>query len=93
MTGSGRTVQLRIRGQVQGVYYRAWTAEQAKRRGLRGWVKNRPDGSVEVLLHGAPEDVAEMIALLWEGPPDARVSGVDIIHEGGAAPSGFAVLR
>jgi acylphosphatase len=93
MTGSPRTVHLRITGRVQGVCYRAWTAAEAKRRGLAGWVRNRPDGSVEALLHGAPDDVAEMIALLWEGPPHARVSGVEIIAEGGAAPRGFAVVR
>jgi len=49
---SGRLV--RIRGKVQGVWYRAWTVEEATRRGLRGWVRNRRDGSVEAFSPARP---------------------------------------
>lgn len=87
-----KTVHLRITGRVQGVYYRGWTAEQAGQRGLSGWVRNRRDGSVEALFHGAVREVDAMIALCRAGPPDARVDGIEIIQEGGAAPSGFQVL-
>lgn len=87
-----RTVHVRITGRVQGVYFRAWTAEEARRRGLSGWVRNRRDGSVEALFHGAAAEVEAMTALCRHGPPDARVDGVEIIQEGGAAPSGFEVL-
>ena len=43
---------VRIRGKVQGVWYRSWTVEQAAQRGLRGWVRNRQDGSVEAMFAG-----------------------------------------
>ena len=67
---------LRIEGKVQGVWYRGWTVAEAERRGLRGWVRNRGDGSVEALLIGAEARVAEMIEACRRGPPAARVSAV-----------------
>jgi len=91
MTEQDRTIHLLIHGRVQGVYFRAWTAEQARSRGLSGWVRNRRDGSVEAVFQGTPENVAEMIDLCRDGPPDARVETVEIIQEGGAAPAGFEV--
>lgn len=60
--------------------------------GLTGWVRNRRDGAVETVIHGDAADVAEMIALCWQGPPDARVENVEIVQEGGAAPGDFNVL-
>jgi acylphosphatase len=66
-----------IRGRVQGVGYRAWTADEARRRGLEGWVRNRRDGSVEAVLSGAEDVVADMLAACRRGPPPARVDGVD----------------
>ncbi len=71
-------VQVRIRGRVQGVWYRAWTEKTARSLGLRGWVRNRSDGSVEALFCGAPEMVAHMLELLEEGPPAARVDSVEV---------------
>ena len=71
-----RAVALRIEGRVQGVWYRGWAVVEAERRGLRGWVRNRRDGSVEALLIGAETRVAEMIAACRRGPPAARVSAV-----------------
>lgn len=87
-----RTVHLRVEGRVQGVYYRAWAAETAVTLGIEGWVRNRRDGSVEMLLSGAPGRVAEMIAACRCGPPDAEVAVLEIIQEGGAAPAGFEIL-
>lgn len=84
-----RTVHLRIKGLVQGVYYRAWTAENAQARGLTGWVRNRRDGSVEALFHGAQDTVAQMVELCRHGPRDAQVEAVEIIQEGGSAPASF----
>jgi len=66
-----------IRGRVQGVGYRAWTMNQAERRKLRGWVRNRRDGSVEALLIGEDEAVNAMIALCRKGPLAARVEAVE----------------
>jgi acylphosphatase len=87
-----RTVHLRITGRVQGVYFRAWTAELAASLNLEGWVRNRRDGSVEALIFGRRDAVDQMIRSCHEGPADARVDKVEIIGEGGAAPAGFAVL-
>lgn len=68
--------RLRITGKVQGVFYRAWFTEQATALGIDGWVRNRADGSVEAVVQGAPEMVAEIIAKAREGSPAARVADV-----------------
>jgi acylphosphatase len=68
--------QVTIRGRVQGVGYRAWVAHTADGLGLHGWVRNRRDGSVEALLAGSEQVVAEMIALCRQGPSAARVDDV-----------------
>lgn len=94
MTENGksvRSVRLRILGHVQGVFYRAWTKEQADALGLSGWVRNLPDGSVEALFAGAPPLVEEMIARAGKGPPYARVESVKIVAEGEKAPPLFQV--
>ena len=67
---------VRIRGRVQGVWYRSWTVEQAVQRGLRGWVRNRQDGSVEALFAGEPAAIEEMIAVCRKGPRLARVDSI-----------------
>jgi len=71
------TLHLRITGRVQGVGYRAWLQDAAQSHGLRGWVRNRRDGSVEALLHGAADDCAEVVAAARRGPAAAHVSAVD----------------
>lgn len=88
----GRTIHLVATGRVQGVYFRAWAKERAEALKLEGWVRNRRDGSVEMLISGAADAVARMLTSCREGPADAHVAEVRIIQEGGAAPSGFAIL-
>jgi acylphosphatase len=66
-----------IRGRVQGVGYRYWLEQQARSRGLEGWVRNRRDGSVEALFAGPPDVVSGMIALCRRGPSSARVNAVE----------------
>lgn len=66
-----------IRGRVQGVGYRAWTEYTAEMRAIEGWVRNRRDGSVEAVLAGTPEAVAQMIGLCRQGPPGARVEAIE----------------
>jgi acylphosphatase len=83
------TKKLRIHGEVQGVFYRAWSAEQARHLGLGGWVRNRRDGSVEMLVHGEEEGVQRMIALCRQGPPAARVDGIHVEETDEEAPPGF----
>lgn len=65
-----------IHGKVQGVWYRAWTVEQATRRGLAGWVRNRQDGAVEALFAGDPAAVEAMIEACRTGPKHARISEI-----------------
>jgi acylphosphatase len=78
MTVPIETVQLRIIGQVQGVGYRLWMTRTAASLGLRGWVRNRTDGSVEALVTGAPEAVAAMIEAARKGPFGAHVRDVTV---------------
>ncbi len=66
----------RVEGRVQGVWYRAATAERAAALGLRGYARNLADGSVEVLMAGEAAAVESLTEWLWTGPPLARVSAV-----------------
>jgi acylphosphatase len=68
--------RVRIEGRVQGVWFRAWTVDEARLRGLRGWVRNRLDGTVEALFAGCPEAVEEMIALCRRGSPASQVMSI-----------------
>ena len=63
-------------GRVQGVFFRAWTREQAQELGLTGWVRNCADGSVEAQLEGEESAVARMIERMRGGPAAARVEDV-----------------
>ena len=78
-----RAVRLRIRGRVQGVWFRGWTCEQAIARGLSGWVRNRRDGSVEALLVGPPDAVEALVAACRHGPTHARVD--EVVQEAAGA--------
>ena len=73
---SDLAVHLVIRGRVQGVAYRAWTVQEARRRGLTGWVRNLRDGSVEAVLHGNEHEVEMMILACRRGPPMAKVTDI-----------------
>ena len=88
-----RAIRCVVAGRVQGVYYRAATVQQAERLRLDGWVKNRADGSVEVVAAGAREAIAAFAAWLWQGPPAARVDSVQLEEWTGGVPAGFAVAR
>ena len=67
---------VRVSGLVQGVFFRAWTAEKARALGVTGWVRNASDGSVEAHLEGEKWSVQEMVDLLHRGPPSAEVARV-----------------
>ncbi|KAK9153914.1 hypothetical protein Sjap_001394 [Stephania japonica] len=73
-----KTVRAVIKGRVQGVFYRNWTIENARGLGLRGWVRNRRDGSVEALFSGKSESVDEMEQRCRRGPPDALVTSLQV---------------
>lgn len=88
-----RHVSLAISGRVQGVGYRAWTHREAARLGLSGFVRNRRDGSVEALLCGPAEAVAQMIEACRRGPSGAAVTDVAVAEVQGPAPEpGFRLL-
>ena len=84
-----KTVRLAIQGRVQGVSYRWWMVGEATQRGLNGWVRNRRDGSVEVLVSGPIATVDELIEACRQGPPAARVTDIEIVAEEGAVTGGF----
>ena len=69
---------LSISGRVQGVFFRAWARDEAKRIGVFGWVRNCPDGHVEAHVEGEPDLVEQMIDRLRGGPPSAKVENVRI---------------
>lgn len=71
-----KSVHVRIEGRVQGVWYRAWTLEEAGKLGLSGWVRNRHDGAVEAVFSGDEASVDRMLKLCQDGPPLASVSAV-----------------
>ena len=73
-----RRVQLQIYGRVQGVFYRASTRKKAKQLGLKGWVRNRSDGSVEAVVEGPEDGVDQLIEWAHQGPKRARVDQVEV---------------
>ena len=83
------SARLRITGRVQGVGYRAWAIDTAARLGLRGWVRNRRDGSVEALVTGEEDAVAAMIEACREGPFAARVTEVEVSEAADDGSDGF----
>ena len=75
-----KTVELDIRGKVQGVCYRASTKEKAQQLNLVGWVKNQNDGSVKALVQGEQSAVDQLIEWAWQGPEYAKVKEVSVTH-------------
>ena len=76
-----RAMRVRISGRVQGVGYRAWTVNEARRLGLSGWVRNLPSGDVEAVFSGTAAIVEAMLAACRRGPELARVTAVDVVGE------------
>jgi acylphosphatase len=83
------TVRLSITGRVQGVGFRLWATRTAAALGLRGWVRNRSDGSVEALLTGAPADIATMVEASRKGPVGAHVTEVTVTADEDDGTVGF----
>lgn len=86
-------VKVLIEGRVQGVWYRGWTVEHARRLNLDGWVRNRRDGSVQAVFSGQIIDVDEMLTLCAEGPPAADVSSVENVPHHSPVEAGFRIKR
>ena len=83
-----------VSGRVQGVFFRWYTREEALRLGVKGWVRNLPDGRVEAVFEGEKEAVEQMIEFCRRGPPAARVEKVEVSWE---TPTGefstFKIVR
>jgi acylphosphatase len=70
-----------ISGKVQGVYFRGFVRDEARRLGVNGYVRNMLDGRVEAVMEGEKEKVENLIALCRQGPPVSRVDKVDVTWE------------
>ena len=82
-----------MRGQVQGVGFRYFVAQNANTLGVRGWVRNCDDGSVEVFAMGTAPQLSELAGFLWKGPRWAEVRGVDEAEAALEEHSGFSVRQ
>ena len=67
-----------ISGRVQGVFFRLSTKQKAEQLGLKGWVRNKPDGNVEAIFEGPEEIINEVIEWCHRGPPLSKVTNVEI---------------
>jgi acylphosphatase len=83
----------RVRGRVQGVGFRYFAEQSAKALGIKGWVRNDDDGSVEVYALGTAAQLSELAGLLWKGPRWAEVRGVDESEAPLETYSGFSVRQ
>lgn len=79
-----------VHGRVQGVFFRDTTRRMAESRGVAGWVRNRPDGTVEAAFEGDPDAVESMVRFCREGPGGAEVERVEVADE---APVGETAFR
>ena len=70
-------LRVRVHGRVQGVSYRESTRAEARRLGVVGWIRNQPDGSVELEAEGPDDAVQALLAWCQHGPPAARVTGAE----------------
>lgn len=82
-----------IEGRVQGVNFRAYTRDNARRAGVEGWVRNLPDGRVEAIFEGPRSAVQRMVSWCYSGPTSARVERVEVTwEEPGGKENGFSIL-
>lgn len=72
-----KRIQMVVRGRVQGVFFRASAQREARQLGLSGWVKNRNDGSVELVAEGEEDQVKDFLSWAQHGPTTARVDKVE----------------
>lgn len=87
------TVHIIIKGKVQGVFYRATAKKTADELGLKGWVKNKDDGAVELLISGPQESINKMVTWCKAGPKGAAVSSVQATPVNEEMFSAFSIIR
>ena len=83
--------RVRATGRVQGVFFRDSTRREAERRGVAGWARNRPDGSVEAVFEGPPDAVEALVEFTRAGPGHAEVDALDVASEEPEGLRGFDV--
>jgi len=83
------TFRLRIKGQVTGVGFREWAIEEAGALKLDGWVRNRSDGTVEMVISGPDAIIKQMLSRCTQGPDAAQVTNIDILREDRLPAPGF----
>jgi acylphosphatase len=81
--------RVRIRGRVQGVFFRASLRDRARSAGVAGWARNNPDGTVEAVLEGEPEAVERVLRFCHEGPRGAEVERVEVEEAAAEGLQGF----
>jgi acylphosphatase len=91
MSGGAIRRRVFVSGRVQGVWFRESCRDQAHAAGVGGWVRNRDDGRVEVVLEGPPAAVDEVVAWCRQGPRRARVDRVEVVEEAPVGEQGFRV--
>jgi len=84
---------LSIEGEVQGVFFRQWTVDQARQLGVSGWVRNCPDGTVEAQLSGDEQAVTQLIDRMRRGPPAAEVEQMRVDEVPPEDRDGFEIKR
>jgi acylphosphatase len=91
MNSPHHALHLIVRGRVQGVWFRRSTQIEAEKRGLNGWVRNLPDGAVEIHAEGDKDRLKVLLQWCWQGgPPSAEVSSID---EKWLEPEGFGAFQ
>jgi acylphosphatase len=88
-----RSIELRVTGRVQGVFFRATLRDKAQEAGVNGWVRNEPDGSVAAHLEGPPGPVDELVEWCRQGPSGADVARVVVSDVPETGWEGFSVRR
>jgi acylphosphatase len=83
--------RLVVHGFVQGVYFRDTVRRHAVAKGVAGWVRNNPDGTVEAVFEGEPDAVQQLVALCRDGPRGARVDRIDVDEGTPEGLSGFVI--
>ena len=88
-----QTISITVSGMVQGVYYRQSTKEKALELGISGLVKNLPDGNVQILATGTADQLDQLVQWCKQGPPHAKVTGVQVEQVAPEVFMGFVIQR
>lgn len=92
MSGEVTTLRVRVEGLVQGVGFRDYAGRQAVVLNLKGWVRNRADGTMEALVTGEVKDVERFVQACMKGPEGAKVTNVDLFADTDSGGEGFVEL-